>query len=787
MHTALKKMVLKSARARIKSFPLPIVNINNIHIWLTVIFTLLLSASTVASDEKSTDLLKQYTGQKTDRACTVEADEISYDNQTLLSTARGNVVIIWGDNRLTADMVTINDQTMKATANGNVRLKAGNDIIIGTRMDIDLNSQTGTIHNGSIYIQENNFHIRGEKIEKLGENTYSIENAEVTTCDINDPDWVIKGKKIKITIEGYGYVEHAAFWAKKIPVAYTPYLFFPVKLKRQSGFLPPEAGSSSRLGVFYDQPFFWAINDNMDATFYEHYMSLRGHKLGGEFRYMFSEKSKGSLMADYLKDKQIDDGIGNSTEDWGYIDKPDDYLRLNSRRYWFRIAQHQVLPFDFMSKLNLDIVSDQDYLIDFKKGHTGFDATEKYFNEEFGWEFDDYNESIRLNKFGIYRNWDLHSLNIESLWYDDVIKRRRRETDDTLQRLPFVEFDASKQQILGSSFYYDLDSEYNYFYRKDGDRGHRTDIHPRFYLPYRFRNYFTIEPSLGLRETAWYFKPENDTGEDTTHSRELYDFMLELSSEAYRIYDFNNAAGYKLRHSFRPEIKYEYIPDTDHSEYPYFDEIDRIGKINRVTYSIANSLTSRTTRNPIQTKDDYNPDRLDEYVYNRFCYLKLEQSYNIDEAREDDPGRWSHPDERRPFSPIRGRIELYPLKYMNLNADANWDIYEDRFETGNVSVKLTDNRKDKLFVEYRYNRLNNTESIYYDLLFNITDRISLYAEHEQNITNSERIFSSLGFIYRADCWLFDISYSVVESDDRRIEFSISLTGLGKLGSKKKLD
>ena len=40
-------------------------------------------------------------------------------------------------------------------------------------------------------------------------------------------------------------------------------------------------------------------------------------------------------MGDYLRDRQVDNGLGNSTTDWGYTG--DDYLRPNEDRYWFRM------------------------------------------------------------------------------------------------------------------------------------------------------------------------------------------------------------------------------------------------------------------------------------------------------------------------------------------------------------------------------------------------------------------------------------------------------------------
>jgi LPS-assembly protein len=204
-------------------------------------------------------------------------------------------------------------------------------------------------------------------------------------------------------------------------------------------------------------------------------MGSRGEKLGMEYRYVLDEQSKGTLMVDFLDDRQVDDGTPGS-EKWGYTG--DGYLRPNSDRYWFRMKHDQALSHGFFSRLDIDFVSDQDYFHEFKDGYAGFDEADEYYIREFGRGFDAYDDHVRLNRFNVSRSWSLYSLNAELRWYDDVIKRRQEETDTTLQRLPVITFNGLKQDISTSPIYFDLASEYTYFYSEDGPRNHRMDIYP---------------------------------------------------------------------------------------------------------------------------------------------------------------------------------------------------------------------------------------------------------------------------------------------------------------------
>ncbi len=710
----------------------------------------------------------------------ITADQIQYDTQAERYVANGNVLIQKADKKLSADFVRFDQKTMQAHATGHIVMSSGDDILCGDRIEINLNSETGTLFNGTLFHSETNFYIRGDRIEKIGKNSYSAQKVRISTCDGDHPDWRITGRDLNITIEGYGTIKHAALWAKGVPVMYTPWLAFPVKLKRQSGLLSPQISFGDRKGTEYIQPAYWAINKSTDATFYEHYMANRGNKLGLEYRYALNRESKGVLMVDFFNDRQIDDGTGDTSSDWGYDD--DDDLRTNKDRYWFRMKHDQALGFGFTAKFDLDIVSDQDYLIEFKDGYTGFTDSGNYFSNAFGRGFDDYNDSTRLNRFNLNRIWNSYSLNAEMRWYDDVIKRRGEGEDDTLQQLPFIGFDLSRKQFRKSPFYYDLDSEYAYFYRQSGTRGNRVDIHPRFYLPWTCDGYFTVEPSVGLRQTAWMVDDyENEaTAKNKFNHRTIYDIKLDLATNLYRIYAPSVFGGTAWRHALTPRVVYDYIPNQNQDEYPDFDDIDRIESQNTITYSITNALTAKYLMPANHnTKKAMAVSPGDLYRYKQFCRIKLEQSYDFNEAREPSG---------EPFSPISGELELKPSDMISLQADAQWSVYENDFFSDNIALKFTNGREDKLSVEYRHqdedvddDENEKTHSLYINGLINIGDRWALFSKYEHSFEDDADLTVAAGFRYRASCWALECKYSD-ESGDRKYAFMVTLNGLGDIGT-----
>ena len=200
----------------------------------------------------------------------IEARELNYDQDSEVYTAIGDVVIKRGNRVLKSDYAQLDKKTMIAEARGNVEYAAGGDELRGDQLTIDLKKQTGEVQKGRLFLKKNNYHVTGTRIWKTGEASYRILDGTITSCDGDDPPWIIKAKDFDVTIEGYGELHQASLRAANIPILYTPYLIFPAKNKRQSGFLIPEPGYSQQDGLTLNIPFFWAIADNLDATFYQH-------------------------------------------------------------------------------------------------------------------------------------------------------------------------------------------------------------------------------------------------------------------------------------------------------------------------------------------------------------------------------------------------------------------------------------------------------------------------------------------------------------------------------------
>src|SRR5512147_990336 len=197
----------------------------------------------------------------------VTADKLDYDRVTDVYTAVGHVRIEQEGVKLEADKVVFHSKTGEVEAEGKVYLQDQGNVVRADRLKINLNTREGVMYKGDLFMQKDNYHLRGDGIERRSETVYHVENGMFTTCD--ESEWYIKADEMNIDMDRYATGKSVSLKLAGVPMLYTPYLLVPVR--RQSGFLLPVLGYSSSEGLFADNAFFWAMSDYRDMTIYSDY------------------------------------------------------------------------------------------------------------------------------------------------------------------------------------------------------------------------------------------------------------------------------------------------------------------------------------------------------------------------------------------------------------------------------------------------------------------------------------------------------------------------------------
>jgi|Deesub1362A_J573_1020465.scaffolds.fasta_scaffold00045_127 LPS-assembly protein len=266
----------------------------------------------------------------------ISADSIEQKGTSY--TAEGSVRIQRGDAVLQADKASYDQSTADAEAEGNVFYEDQKVTIKADRAVLNLRTKTGVLYNAEILIKEGNYHIRGAKVEKTGENRYFLKNASVTTCDAPLPAWCLRGSDVDIIIGDRLKAKHASLAIKGIPLFYTPYVWAPILTERKTGFLIPTVGYRKSKGIYIRQPFFWAISENRDATFYLDLYTLRGVGKGIEYRYIERADLSGLFNIYHLRDRELKKDFtevrASHRQTGGWLD-----LNLVNHREFYRLYE----------------------------------------------------------------------------------------------------------------------------------------------------------------------------------------------------------------------------------------------------------------------------------------------------------------------------------------------------------------------------------------------------------------------------------------------------------------
>ena len=263
-------------------------------------------------------------------------------------------------------------------------------------------------------------------------------------------------------------------------------------------------------------------------------MSKRGLMMGPEFRYAASTQSQGELRLNYL-----DDQASRSDLQEENYESAAGLRRITRDRWWWRSKQDFLLPYQIQGNLDLDLVSDPDYLRTFSSGYNSWRESDKELRHTFGRGLiNDATVTTRESVLLLNKSWATQSANFQLHYFQNL----NSDVDETqLQQLPLITYSASRQPIFGGPFFIDADVDYVNYWRSEGTRGNRLNATPRLSLPLRRSGFLELEPFVGFLGTLYfidqYEEPEDSrVKEKTFQSREIFDTGVEGSTEIVRIF-----------------------------------------------------------------------------------------------------------------------------------------------------------------------------------------------------------------------------------------------------------
>ena len=225
-----------------------------------------------------------------------EADEVYRETDGGPIIAEGDVRAYFGSRYLRADRLVYNPETDVVEAQGNVSITDEDlETIFAGRVILSGDLRDGLSENFSALLEDNTRIAAASAVQEQGART-KLNRAVYTSCnvckrdgDVKTPTWRIKSLRVTRDLERKVVrFHHAFFELKGIPILYTPFLQGPdPSVERQSGFLTPSVGASSRLGFNFELPYYFALSNSEDITFSPRFTAEDGILWQGEYRKHF--------------------------------------------------------------------------------------------------------------------------------------------------------------------------------------------------------------------------------------------------------------------------------------------------------------------------------------------------------------------------------------------------------------------------------------------------------------------------------------------------------------------
>lgn len=227
---------------------------------------------------------------------TFTADEVEYDRERGLVTARGRVEAWQGERFLRADEFSYDRNTGTVRVRGNVELlDPDGQVLFADEAELKDRLRDGVLE-GVRALLAGNARMAATGARRTGGTVNELARVVYSSCNLcpEDPTapplWQVQARRAVQDTEAQRITyRDAQLRMFGVPVFYTPYFSHPdPAAPRASGFLFPTLGFTRFLGAFAETPYFWAIDDTSDLTIIPIFSTRAIPNLGLEYRKLFN-------------------------------------------------------------------------------------------------------------------------------------------------------------------------------------------------------------------------------------------------------------------------------------------------------------------------------------------------------------------------------------------------------------------------------------------------------------------------------------------------------------------
>jgi len=644
---------------------------------------------------------------------TITADEGQFSEEGN-STLKGHVHLIQGNRQIFSDTATIHRNPRKqqtidtVQAQGHLKITEPGLRITGTEGTVDMEKETQVVKNADYRLY--NRHARGTADTLVLKNHHQmiLKNASYTTCSPTQNTWQLKSKDVVLNkTTGRGRAKHSRLYVYNVPIFYWPYVDFPIDDRRQTGFLIPSYGTSSRSGLELAVPFYWNLAPQYDATITPRIFAKRGLEMQGLFRYL-SSHSQGELEGSFLPNDHAyrifrRDQLSNLPTFMTPTDPRRTALQKdNNNRSAFRIQNSTRFNLNWDTNLQYQTVGDDNYFMDFSNNVGIASTTQLRQQADLNFQSEHWNTQTRIQQYQTLHPFEGPLAN------------------GIYRRIPSFAFQNNYPDMpLG--FEWSMNGEFSRFL-------HEPD--PLTGNPFTTGDRFQLRPSLALPFFApgWFIKPQVQL-DFLSYSLSVgttdRPYLGKAPSRVLPIFDLDSGLIFERSISFmqnayaqtlEPRLYYLYVPFHDQNNLPNFDTgysgfdynqfyrdnrfngLDRLGDANQVTFSLTSRIITEKT----------GQERF-SITGGQIIYFKENRVTSCNPKTNALCLQQEFPDGQHHYSALVGLAKYALSDIWTLSGNLQWDPYQKEMDKEAFNLQYHPTHNTVINVGYQFLRSNPTQ------------------------------------------------------------------------------
>ena len=222
------------------------------------------------------------------------ADEVSYDRETRLLTASGNVEVLYQGRVLRARRIIYDEAADEIRAEGPLVLTdPAGGVLLADAAALTPDLANGLITSARLLIA-GQLQMAAVEVRRRDRyaTLYRTVASSCTICPENPtPTWALRASRVTDdTVARRIYFENARFELFGVPIGYVPRLSIPEPgVERASGVLVPSFLSSGIFGLGFKLPYYRTLGPSADMTVTPFVTTEGGVLLEGEYRTRFAD------------------------------------------------------------------------------------------------------------------------------------------------------------------------------------------------------------------------------------------------------------------------------------------------------------------------------------------------------------------------------------------------------------------------------------------------------------------------------------------------------------------